>query len=224
LPGEPCFRNFSTVYSTTIEPIKLRAPDEYRTIAAPVRAELVVQSSRFIADIFPVDSIISADGNLQKIKKEFYSATHHSWAYRIGAENPTVRSNDDGEPNGTAGKPILTALERQDVTNALLIVTRYFGGVKLGTGGLARAYGEAAELALGKAEIVTRIIYEQLSLSCDYDVLPKVKSVLYKHGKIIREEFEPAPKIVFEVRKGEAENIKKLMTDAARGKIAIESL
>ncbi len=186
-----------------------------------MRAELVVQSSRFIADAIPIDLIASVDGNLQKIKKEFYSATHHCWAYRIGAENPDVRSNDDGEPSGTAGKPILTALERKDVTNALIIVTRYFGGVKLGTGGLARAYGGAAELALGKAEIVTKIIFSQFSLSCDYDVLPKVKSILYKHGKIIREEFEPAPKIIFEVRKSEAENIKIMLTNAARGKIEI---
>lgn len=202
----------------------MRAPDEYRTIAAPVRAELVVQSSRFIADAIPFDLIASVDSNLQKIKKEFYSATHHCWAYRIGAENPDVRSNDDGEPSGTAGKPILTALERKDVTNALIIVTRYFGGVKLGTGGLARAYGEAAELALGKAEIVTKIIYAQFSLSCDYDVLPKVKSLLYKHGRIIREEFEPMPKIIFEVRKSEVESVKNLLVDAARGKVEIKPL
>ncbi|HET7153507.1 MAG TPA: YigZ family protein [Candidatus Kapabacteria bacterium] len=202
----------------------MRASDEYRTIAAPVRAELVVQSSRFIADVFPIDSTASADGNLQKIKKEFYNATHHCWAYRIGEENPATRANDDGEPSGTAGKPILTALERKDVTNALIIVTRYFGGVKLGTGGLARAYGEAAKLALDKAEIVTKVIFAQFTLSCDYDVLPKVKSLLYKHGKIIREEFEPTPKIIFEVRKSDAENLKILLNDAARGKVEIKSL
>ena len=114
--------------------------DFYFTIETPFRApELKVKGSRFIADIFPIDSKKEIDEYLASVRKEFYDATHHCYAFRLGINGENIRAADDGEPAGTAGKPILLALSSKELTNALLVVTRYYGGMNLGTGGLSRA-------------------------------------------------------------------------------------
>lgn len=195
--------------------------DSYRVISAHSRAESVVLASRFIADVFPVNDETAAQSALDVVRKEFHAATHHCWAWRIGAEQPRARSSDDGEPSGSAGRPILHALERSDVTNALLVVTRYFGGTKLGVGGLARAYGDAADAVMKNAAVETRTITETFTVTTTYDALPRVKSLVYKHASLVAEEFGDAPQITVSVSRSGAARLKAAIIDAARGQATI---
>lgn len=161
--------------------MKTNEIDSYFTISAPVRApELKEHSSRFIADLFPVASKEEVDVHLGRIRKEFYDATHHCYAYRLGIGGELTRAADDGEPAGTAGKPILQILTTADLTNVLCIVTRYFGGTKLGTGGLVRAYSEAAASAVAIATRKEVILTEPITLRCSYEMLPQLERFLAK--------------------------------------------
>jgi len=126
--------------------------DEYYTIARPASAEIKVKGSRFIGETFLVSTPDDALDRLETVRKREHAATHHCYAYRVGlGDQPTFKYSDDGEPNGTAGKPIYDAVCGRDLTSTLLVVTRYFGGTKLGTGGLARAYADTAGLALDQS-------------------------------------------------------------------------
>ena len=141
----------------------------YKILVQPSGTETKVRGSRFIARAQPASSREKAEAFIEAIKKDQHDASHHCFAYRIGlADNATSRYYDDGEPSGTAGKPILAAIDAAGLTDTVLVVTRYFGGTKLGTGGLARAYGHAARLALENARIETRTVNTKLCLSYDY--------------------------------------------------------
>ena len=126
----------------------------YKTIKKNVSAEIVEKKSKFIANVFYVESREEAEDIIKSQKKKYHDARHNCYAYRV-LENSTVieKSSDDGEPSGTAGAPMLTLLSKPNIVNTLVIVTRYFGGILLGTGGLVKAYSEATKNALEKAEI-----------------------------------------------------------------------
>lgn len=128
-----------------------------KTIKENVNAQISEKKSRFIADLIYVSSEEEAQANLEQIRKKYYDARHHCFAYRI-LEKDTIleRASDDGEPSGTAGAPMLNLLSKNDLMNVLLVVTRYFGGILLGTGGLVRAYTGASQQAIKKASIVTQ--------------------------------------------------------------------
>ncbi len=128
-----------------------------KTIKENVNAQISEKKSKFIADLIYVSSEEEAQANLEQIRKKYYDARHHCFAYRI-LEKDTIleRASDDGEPSGTAGAPMLNLLSKNDLMNVLLVVTRYFGGILLGTGGLVRAYTEASQQAIKKASIVTQ--------------------------------------------------------------------
>lgn len=143
--------------------------DAYKSVARPASAQIQFEGSRFIAEALPAENAGEVDGHIDRIKKREYGATHHCTAYRIGIDADIFRFNDDGEPSGTAGRPILRQIEARGLTNTLVIVSRYFGGTKLGTGGLIRAYGEAASGALDAAGVMVEVISEHLSVSFDYD-------------------------------------------------------
>lgn len=161
---------------------KITAADVYYTISERKRAELKVKGSRFTATVFPAKSKDEALSKLDEIRKEFYDATHNCYAYRLGFKGLDFRAADDGEPSGSAGKPILFMLQKYDVSDALLVVTRYFGGVKLGVGGLARAYSECAEMVL---ELIEKIpIYRAMPLRvlCVYEDISIVKPIIERFG------------------------------------------
>ncbi len=144
-------------------------PWSYWSPSAPARSEFREQSSLFIGCLSPAASEDEAALFLRSLRREFHDATHHCWAYRMGwAEGLRSRCSDDGEPSRTAGAPILAALESRDVSDASLVVVRYFGGVKLGTGGLARAYRRAAVAALEAADLEARALWEDWLVSLPY--------------------------------------------------------
>jgi uncharacterized YigZ family protein len=157
--------------------------DYFLTIESPLRApEIKVQGSRFIADIFPAQSKEEIETHLNHIRKEFYDATHHCYAFRLGINAEIIRAADDGEPAGTAGKPILMVLEGAELMNVLCVVTRYFGGTKLGTGGLSRAYAEAAKAAVAVAKIKTIYQTRLLKLHLAYEDLSNLERLIEKHS------------------------------------------
>lgn len=144
--------------------------------------ELVVRRSRFIASLRVALDTESANTLLKTFPALYPKANHHCWAYRVGIEAAHEHCSDDGEPGGTAGRPILGAIKRHSLDNTLLVVTRYFGGVKLGVRGLIEAYGEAAELAIRAAGTVEMELNKRLELTCGYDYAKTLAATLKKWG------------------------------------------
>jgi uncharacterized YigZ family protein len=152
--------------------------DEYKTIAAPAEAALRERSSRFLAFAWPVGSEEEIRERLDALRKKYYDATHHCYAWRLGPRGEAWRANDDGEPSGTAGRPILGQMLSAEVTDCIVVVVRYFGGTKLGVPGLIAAYKEAAAEVLQAAEIVLRTVDTQVEISFPYEVMNDVMRVL----------------------------------------------
>lgn len=150
----------------------------YKTIACKSEGLYKEKGSKFIAYAFPVSSEKEIKEIVATLKKEFHDARHHCFAFRLGADMNFFRSNDDGEPSGTAGKPILGQIQSFGVTNVLIVVVRYFGGTKLGVGGLIQAYREAAKDALEQAEIIEKNVEKQYELEFSYEQLPEVMKTL----------------------------------------------
>lgn len=156
--------------------------DVYYTIESGHRAEIKIKGSRFIATAVHVSSKEQALEALEQIRKEFFDATHNCFAYRLGEKGLDFRAADDGEPNGTAGKPILFAIQKYGVSDTLVVVTRYFGGTKLGTGGLARAYTNAAELVLESCQRSPVYKASTVRVFCTYDDVKTVLKLLEKYA------------------------------------------
>lgn len=144
----------------------------YFSIKEPFHYETVIKKSCFICDLIPVNNAEEAKDALATIRKRYYDATHHCSALRLGTTGTLQeQSNDDGEPAGTAGRPMLHVLQQRDMTNLLAVVTRYFGGIKLGTGGLARAYGGTLAESVSAAPIVAYVAHHRYSVQIPYDLL-----------------------------------------------------
>lgn len=165
--------------------------DEYHTVATSLSWETKIERSIFIAHVKEVSSEKEAKLFINEITEQHKQATHNCYAYRIGFNKKEhFYYNDDGEPNGTAGKPIYGAILRNEITNVVIVVTRYFGGKKLGIRGLIEAYGETAAAALKKAGIITRIRKKSISFQCGYPQISQVNYLLNKYdAKIVSQEF-----------------------------------
>ncbi|ACZ30813.1 protein of unknown function UPF0029 [Xylanimonas cellulosilytica DSM 15894] len=167
------------------------APALPSTIAAPVDHELVVKKSRFLAHLHPVASVAEADAVVARIRKEHWDARHHCVALVVGTHADQQRSTDDGEPSGTAGVPMLEVLRHRQVTDVVAVVTRYFGGVLLGAGGLVRAYSSAVSEALDRARTVHRRILTQVHLDVPHADAGRLDHLLRDwagtHGAVLGE-------------------------------------
>ena len=197
--------------------------DVYLTLRKGVEAEIKVKGSRFLAEAMPAADEDTAEAAIAAIRKREYNATHHCTAYRIGPAAGLCRFNDDGEPSGTAGPPILRQIEARDLTNTLVVVTRYYGGTKLGTGGLIRAYGEAASLALDAAPVQQCILRERLRLRFGYDdTSPAMHSISQFDAEIQETHYSDATEIIVGVRCSQVEGFLNTYTNAlgGRGEIA----
>ena len=185
--------------------------DEYRTIMRPSEGLYKEKGSKFIALAFPVSDADEANTRLVEVRKKYHDARHHCYAYRIGAgDNGEIRMNDDGEPSGTAGRPIFGQIESLDLTHVMVIVVRYFGGVKLGTGGLTRAYKTAAREALDAARTVVRVLSDELTLRFAYPLLNDVMRVIKEEDlRIAGQNFAEDCMIKISVRKEKAGKIKE---------------
>ena len=150
----------------------------YRTIADSSTGIYKEKGSKFLAFAYPVDSEIEIKERLDELKKEYFDARHHCFAWVLGPDKARLRSFDDGEPNHSAGDPILGKIRSLDLTNILVVVVRYFGGIKLGVGGLINAYKAAAEDALEKAQIIEKVVTAGLQLSFEYEITSDVMRML----------------------------------------------
>lgn len=152
--------------------------DVFKTITAPSEGLYKEKGSRFIALAFPVSTEEQIREILDGLKDKYYDARHHCYAWRLGAEKTLFRANDDGEPSSTAGKPILGQIQSKDLTDILIVVIRYFGGIKLGVSGLINAYREAASAALANAVVEERTVNVTLRIRFDYLVMNSVMKII----------------------------------------------
>lgn len=149
---------------------------EYSSLYQFGSDEVLIEKSRFIGHGKGVQSEEEAIAFIESVRKEYRDATHNVWAYIIGENKNIQRYSDDGEPSGTAGIPVLEVLKKEDITNAAVVVTRYFGGIKLGAGGLVRAYTKSAVLAVQAARKITKKVFIPLQLTFDYSLLGKLQN------------------------------------------------
>lgn len=163
-------------------------PFKYATIAAPVEADFRDRGSKFLAYAFPVNSANDVKEQLQLLKKEHPKAVHHCYAYRLGTDGNSFRANDDGEPAGSAGKPILGQIDSAGLTNVLVVVVRYFGGTLLGIPGLINAYKTVTADALKQANIIEREIEKDIEVSFDYPGMNEVLHILKQHHCTIHQQ------------------------------------
>jgi len=167
--------------------------DSYLTIAKPAEGLYKDKGSKFLAFAFPVETEEDIKELVQTLKKEHFQARHHCFAWRLGADKTQFRTNDDGEPSSTAGKPILGQIQRNDLTNILIVVVRYFGGTLLGVSGLINAYRAAAADALDHAEIIEQLVKVNFWLEFDYLNMNHVM-------KVFKDENLPQDKNEFDLR------------------------
>jgi uncharacterized YigZ family protein len=156
--------------------------DSYLTIAAPSTGVYRDRGSKFLAYAYPIDSEAEALENVEALRREHPQARHWCYAYRLGLRGDRYRANDDGEPSGTAGRPILGQIDNRELTNIAVVVVRYFGGVKLGVGGLIQAYKASAAEAVSQAIIVERFVEEIYRLEFAYDRLGAVLAAVERMG------------------------------------------
>lgn len=180
--------------------------DQYQTVAQPSQGLFKDRGSKFIAYAEAVYDEDEAKAMLERVRKLHPKGRHHCFAYRLGVEGLRHRANDDGEPSGTAGRPILGQIDSHELTNVQVVVVRYFGGTKLGVPGLIHAYKQATIEALAEAEVVQRWIMAEYELAFGYEWMSEVMGFLKQNEEVeIREQvFELTPRLVIAVRAGEA--------------------
>jgi uncharacterized YigZ family protein len=182
--------------------------DKYLTINAPSEGLYKEKGSKFIAFAIPVSNVEQIKEILEEKRKEHHDARHVCYAYILGVDKADYRSNDDGEPSGTAGRPILGSLLSAGVTNVLIAVVRYFGGTKLGTSGLINAYKVASADALENAEIIEKTVDEEIHISFDYLVMNDVMKIIKDVApQVLSQQFDNNCNMVLSIRKGDAPNL-----------------
>lgn len=203
---------------------ELQNKDTYKTIENSVENILFKeQNSKFFGFAFPLTSEIEVKTYLENLKTEHFSARHWCYAYQIGTETIKFRANDDGEPSNSAGMPIYGQIQSFEITNVLVVVVRYFGGVKLGVGGLISAYKTTAKLTLDEANIVEKTIDKQFKITFDYKNMNKVMRIIKeKNIQIVNQKMEMNCEIEIATRKKNAKEIVAIFT--ALFEIEIEEL
>ncbi len=186
----------------------------YKTLHEFGMDEIIIEKSTFIGYAKPIETEEEAVAFVNEIKKKHKDATHNVWAYTIGKHMNIQRYSDDGEPQGTAGIPTLEVIKKEDLRNVVVVVTRYFGGIKLGAGGLVRAYTKGAKVGLEAAKIIEKVMYQEIRVKIDYTQLGKVQNEIMNMGYFIKDTvYEDYVEIIVYSRINEVEGIISRMTD-----------
>lgn len=186
------------------------AEDSYKTIAGMAEGYYSEKRSRFISYAIPVRTLEEVKGEIDKYRKRYYDARHVCWAYMLGADRQCFRANDDGEPSSTAGKPILGQINSNGLTDILIVVVRYFGGIELGTSGLIVAYRTAAAEAIAAAEIVERTVDVDITVAFEYPYLNGVMRIVKEEGPaIVAQRFEMDCEMTLRIRAGSVDRLRQ---------------
>ena len=201
----------------------MNLPFQIKTIDEFKEATLVEKKSTFIARVYPVDSEETVKVKLSEIKKKYYDASHHCFAYKFADGN--FRYSDAGEPSGSAGIRILNAIEHFDLINVIIIVTRYFGGVKLGVGPLGKAYYLAAYEVLKKSSIISKQLFQKCIINSDFENISSVHRILAKkNSKILESNYDEDVKLICLINIEEIDEIAKLLREISKSKAIINPL
>lgn len=188
--------------------------DIFYTVAGPAEGKFTEKMSKFLSFVFPVSSVQEARDCIASVSKRYYDARHVCWAYKIGVETPYCLSSDNGEPSGTAGKPILGQINSFNVTDVAVIVVRYFGGVKLGTSGLISAYREAARIALESADIRECHVMASIRFTYPYMAMNNVMKLIKQPGiTIVSQTFDNSCDVEISVRKDDLSRLQSRLAD-----------
>ena len=194
--------------------------NSFRTVLERAQAEITEKKSRFIATVIPAGQEADAGRLLSELRKKYWDANHNVYAYRIGLEKTIERFSDDKEPVHTAGMPVLSLLRKEELLNVCVVVTRYFGGTLLGTGGLVRAYSKAAQEALQKARMITKEPYAKYGLDLDYAMLGKLQYTLSEKGwTVLDTQYEDHVRMKLLIPLKEREEFLKTVEEASDGRL-----
>lgn len=185
--------------------------------------EIIEKKSRFIANVKSVETVEEAQAYIEEMKKKYWDARHNCSAFSVGTERVTTRSSDDGEPSGTAGKPILEVITGSGIHNIVVVVTRYFGGTLLGTGGLVRAYTDATRAGIENSDIVEKIPGRRVEIAMDYTDLGKLQYLLAQN-EVLTEDTEYTDKVIIHALfpEEDKEMLKKKITEATSGRVGTQ--
>ncbi|WP_339147872.1 MULTISPECIES: YigZ family protein [unclassified Sutcliffiella] len=192
----------------------------YYTVKGHGEHEITIQKSRFIAHIARATTEEEAQNFIQEIKKKHWGATHNCSAYMIGEQNQVQKANDDGEPSGTAGVPILEVLKKKDLKDTVVVITRYFGGIKLGAGGLIRAYGKATSEGISATGMVERKLVQIMHTNVEYTLLGKLENELRSSSLFLLKDIHYLEDVTFDVyvEENKIETYQDWMTELTNGK------
>lgn len=199
--------------------------NNYRTVFSYGEAEFIINKSRFIGYANHIKTEEEALDFIEEISTKHRDATHNVYAYVVGENSNIQRFSDDGEPSGTAGIPALEVIKKEDLRNIVVVVTRYFGGIHLGAGGLIRAYTKGAKIGLDAAKIVDMVVHQELGIKVDYNLYGKIENFLLANEYIVDEvTFDTSVNISIFVDREELDRFIKTITDLSSGNIEIKKL
>ena len=197
--------------------------NNFLTVYKKGEAEVVEKKSRFIATVIPIESEEQAVAFIEEMKKKYWDARHNVFAYVIGLNNEIQRYSDDGEPSGTAGVPILEVLKKENIRNTVVVVTRYFGGTLLGTGGLVRAYSKAAKEGIENALVIEKVFFQRTYVYVDYTTSGKIQYLAnQKNYIIVNTIYTDEVKFEIMIEVGEENKFEKEVQEVANGKAKVE--
>lgn len=195
--------------------------DTYKTIAAPAEYVYTEKRSKFIAIALPVRTLAEIKAYLDEYQKKYYDARHVCYAYMLGAERKEFRANDNGEPSGTAGKPILGQINSNELTDILVIVVRYFGGIKLGTSGLIVAYKTAAAQALSEAQIIEKTVDEQVTVVFEYPFMNDIMRIVKEESpEILNQSYDMDCVMTLRIRKSQMPRLRMRLEKVETARIS----
>ncbi|WP_405371258.1 IMPACT family protein [Phocaeicola sp.] len=195
--------------------------DTYKTIAAPAESVYTEKRSKFIAIALPVRTLAEIKAYLDEYQKKYYDARHVCYAYMLGAERKEFRANDNGEPSGTAGKPILGQINSDELTDILVIVVRYFGGIKLGTSGLIVAYKTAAAQALSEAQIIEKTVDEQVTVVFEYPFMNDIMRIVKEESpEILNQSYDMDCVMTLRIRKSQMPRLRMRLEKVETARIS----
>lgn len=191
----------------------MKEDDVYKTIAAAVEGEYTEKRSKFLAFAHPVQTVDEVKTWVEHYQKKYYDARHCCYAYMLGAERKDFRANDNGEPSGTAGKPILGQINSNELTDILIVVVRYFGGIKLGTSGLIQAYKAAAAEAIAAATIMEKTVDEEVAFFFEYPFMNQVMRIVKEENpSIVSQGYDNDCSMTLRIRKGMMPRLKERLS------------